>query len=225
MVNWKLSAVLGGIALILSLAVGLVSGAHFPLVLIRAIIFAIVFFALGAGLSLLIRQFIPELVSGGADEGESGSTGPRPGSHIDITLEDKALPAVFKALDTSEDVGDIGELINGTFKPPEVPGGISDSGVYGQGVDQISEDGYTGNRSRNGQSSADSQAGMPDFDVLAGSFLGKSGEIEGADGDIPVNSIPEPVRKPAGNRAQPMKGDFNPEELAAGIRTILSEDE
>jgi len=216
-VNWKLSAILGGVGFVLSLLVGLFSGAGFLIVLLRAFIFAIVFFGLGAGLWLLINRFMPELLY--SDTGAAG--GEKPGSRINITLEDdRLLPEMFRKMDTGENVGDIGELLNGTFKPPELPVSDLGSGAENQGVDQMPEDRYTGNRSQDGQFPSDSPGGMPDFDLMAGSFLGS-----GNDNPDVLAERPEPERKPVGNKPQALKGDFSPKDLAAGIRTILSEDE
>jgi hypothetical protein len=64
---------------------------------------------------------------------------------------------------------------------------------------------------------------MPDFDTLSGAFLPDSGS------DTPetvVFDTPEP--KKTGSRAsksQGFEGDFNPQELAQAIRTVLKKEE
>lgn len=222
MFNWKLSTILGGVGMALSLIVGLISGAGFSHALLRSMIFFVVFFALGTGLLLLINNFIPELLypdNTGKDESDEAAGGP--GSRINISLEDKKiLPEMFRNLDNNEEVGDIGELINGTFRPPESSLRSFGSDTDDQGVDLKHEDGYTGIRSQSGQFSADSPEVLPDLDQMTGSFMEKDSVMDGETGEQF-----EPVRRPVGNKAQPLKGDFNPKELAAGIRTILSEGE
>jgi len=214
--NWKLSAIAGGIGLGLSLIVGLFSGAGFSHSLLRSLIFGAVFFGLGTGVWFLINTFLPELLVSGAADGD----GMKPGSRINIAEDEKILPEVFKSLDEGEDVGDIGSLVNGTFKPIDTPvpalAPASAPDIEGQGLDQMPEDGYTESRSAQ-VSAAPPEGGLPDLDLLGGSFL---------DGDEAEDSgeRPEPVRRPAGNKPESLKGDFDPKDLAKGIQTILKED-
>jgi len=214
--NMKLSAIMGGIGLLLSLIVGLFSGAGFSHSLLRSLIFGAVFFGLGCGIWLLINTFLPELaVAGAGDENDTLT----PGSRINITESEKPLPEVFKALDDGEEVGDINDLVNGTFKPREVPGAAAAPDTEFRGLDQMPEDGYTGNRS-SPVSVDPPEGGLPDLDLLAGSFLSNSEEaVED------FEERPEPVRRPSGNKPQTLKGDFDPKDLAKGIQTILKEDE
>jgi hypothetical protein len=70
---------------------------------------------------------------------------------------------------------------------------------------------------------------LPDLDSLAGAFLPNSGEEAE---DAPEYSTPAapaapstPARRPsASSKGQKMEGDFNPKELAEGIRTILKKE-
>jgi len=216
--NWKLNIILGGTGMVLSFVIGLISGARFPFILIRASVFGVVFLGLGIGLWFLINRFIPELLypdGGSEDKDESGL---HPGSRIDITLGDgKILPEMFRNIDNSEGVGDIGELIDGTFKPAVQ---LERGNTAGEGVDQMPEEGYTGNNSQSGHFPGDSMGGMPDLDLMTGSFTGSSNDMPEEMAERPL-----PERKPVGNKPHEFKGDFNPKELAAGIRTMLSEDE
>jgi hypothetical protein len=63
---------------------------------------------------------------------------------------------------------------------------------------------------------------LPDLDSLAGAFLPQSGE----EGEEAVEySTPSPAKKPStSSKGQKMEGDFNPKDLAAGIRTILTKE-
>jgi hypothetical protein len=64
---------------------------------------------------------------------------------------------------------------------------------------------------------------LPDLDSLAGAFLPGSGDEEG---DTVDYSIPSPAKKPSANsKGQKIEGDFNPKDLAMGIRTILGKEE
>jgi len=206
---------MGGIGLLLSLIVGLFSGAGFSHSLLRSLIFGAVFFGLGCGIWFLINIFLPELAVSGAGEANDTMT---PGSRINITESEKPLPEVFKALDDGEEVGDINDLVNGTFRPQEIPQAAAPENEF-RGLDQMPEDGYTGSRS-SPVSANPPEGGLPDLDLLAGSFLNSSDEsVEN------FEERPEPVRRPTGNKPQTFKGDFDPKDLAKGIQTILKEDE
>ncbi|MDR0719542.1 MAG: hypothetical protein LBF78_07905 [Treponema sp.] len=64
---------------------------------------------------------------------------------------------------------------------------------------------------------------LPDLDSLAGAFLPSSGDAEG---DTVDYSIPSPAKNPSLNsKGQKIEGDFNPKDLAMGIRTILGKKE
>ena len=245
MINLKLSVILGCSGMVLSLLTGLLSGAGFPLIFVRAILFGLVFFGFGCGIWILINNFIPEVMfSEASAEAESEIFDAQPGSRVNITLDDsKVLSDMYRTLNDGENVGNIEDLVSGAFKQEESAQPQGHSSDAGQGMDQITEDGYTGNGNwRNSVSSNpqtglhDSQEsiqntqggldnpnnGLLDLDSMAGSFLGSTADSE------PVNSA-EPfvpaVRSPLGNKAQKLDGDFNPRELAAGIRTVLNKDE
>jgi hypothetical protein len=262
MLNIKWGAVAGTAALILSLAVGAVSGNNMFYVLLRALVFGAVFFGLGLGSWVLISSFIPELFYADSSEGGEGEA-PRPGSRVNITLGGGALPEMYRNPDNPEEVGNISDLITGVINPGAAAPTGAVRGMSAGGMDQNREDGYTyteggGAESQNqdsefgdtpaydespvfkgGQSAAavftpsfgsgDDLGGLPDLDAMAGAFLTNAG-VEAA--SMPAaSSIPSmppepalPERKPSGNKAQPLKGDFNPKELAEGIRTVLSKE-
>jgi hypothetical protein len=89
-VNFKWGLAPGAGGFVLSMLVGLFSGAGFPTALLRAGIFGVIFFCIGCGLWILINSFIPELLDSGKGTNEFGEG---PGSRVDITREDsKTLP-------------------------------------------------------------------------------------------------------------------------------------
>jgi hypothetical protein len=218
--NLKWSAIAGGFGLVLSLLVGIISGAGFPLVLIRAAIFGAGFFLLAGVAWLLVNNFIPELLEPGAGAGESGEF---PGSRVDISVGDgqeSALPDLYRN-SGDEEVGDIQDLISGKPIPANYPG-----------MDQKGEDGYTESGGPGFQSEGpalsagvpslddyDPAGAAPDLDALAGSFSAAGKETAPPE---PERIIPE--RSPVGNKAQNLQGDFHPQELAAAIRTRISKD-
>jgi len=83
MFNKKISSIGAVAAFILSLLIGIISGGTFLIVLLRAAMCGVVFFALITGGSILIHIFLPELLFLGQDEASV------PGSQVDISIEDE----------------------------------------------------------------------------------------------------------------------------------------
>jgi hypothetical protein len=226
LINLKWSGIAGICGFVFSLLVGLLSGAGFPLLLIRAVVFGAVFFALGAGAWLLINNFVPELLFPGEDEGDFSGAGPAPGSRVDISVGDgqeSALPEKYGISGAEDDVGNIADLLSGKITPENNPG-----------MDQKREDGYTknsgvefqteGNLSNAGPSvlsggDIDLPGGLPDLDSMAAVFVPSPAESAGS----PVDIQPA-ARTPSGNKPQSLKGDFHPKDLAAAVRTAISKE-
>ena len=72
--EYKAGAVLGGIALVLSVIVGLAAGNTFVYSFGRAVFLGIVFALLGAGLIILLKKYVPELfeITVSVDSGAGG---------------------------------------------------------------------------------------------------------------------------------------------------------
>jgi hypothetical protein len=229
------------------------SGAAFGYVLLRAVIFLAVFFGLGVGAHMVITTYIPELLIAdsfsGNESGDSGSGG-QLGSRINITLSGAgALPEMSQSSANSEEVGNIADLMSVPASPAAAGQGMDqtpqDGYTNGGGVglaDLNQENMGFGGGSGGGEvQGADAfQAapaysgpvfasagegdlgGLPDLDAMAGAFLTNADEDGPAE---PVSEQPSmPVRNPVGNKSQSLDGDFNPKELAAGIRTVLEKE-
>jgi hypothetical protein len=224
LINVKWGGIAAGLGFIVSLVVGVLSGAGFPLLLIRALVFGAVFFALGGGVWILINTFIPELLFPENDEADSSDDGQSPGSKVDISVDDGqdlALPEKY-GFGSGDDVGNITDLLNGKTAPEN-----------NTGMDQKGEDGYTKIREAGFQTEAgavnsvpaaagvydDSAGALPDLDSMAAAFVPSSVEPSGIS-----TEPPPPVRSPSGNKPQSLKGDFNPKDLAAAIRTKISKE-
>jgi hypothetical protein len=228
LINLKWSGIAGGAGFVISLLVGLISGAGFPLLLIRAVIFGLLFFVLGGGAWLLINNFVPELLFPGEGETDLSEEIPRPGSRVDISVgggPDSALPEKYGFSGSEDEVGDIADLLSGKIAPEN---------NTAAGMDQNREDGYTknsgvefqteGNMSNPGFSAMpggdiDSPGVLPDLDSMVEAFAPVSAEPA----ESPVDISP-PARSPSGNKPQSLKGDFNPKDLAAAIRTKISKE-
>jgi hypothetical protein len=88
--NIKISGIIAVCACALSLLLGLVSGGSFVMVLIRALIFGVVFFVLIAGAQVLIGQFLPELFNVEIAFPMTPAQ-PEPGSVVDISVDDMGV--------------------------------------------------------------------------------------------------------------------------------------
>jgi hypothetical protein len=224
LINIKWSGIAGSFGFIISLLVGVLSSAGFPLLLIRAFVFGAVFFVLGGGVWILINNFVPELLFPESDEADSSGEGPSLGSRVDISVDDDqglALPEKY-GFGSADDVGNITDLLTGIAAPGN-----------NTGMDQNGEDGYTKIRDAGFQTEAgaansvrpeagvydDSAGGLPDLDSMAAAFVPSSAESA----EFSADQAP-PVRSPSGNKPQSLKGDFNPKDLAAAIRTAISKD-
>jgi hypothetical protein len=95
MFNPKISGIAAGIGFLLSSLLGIITGASFPLLVIRALIFAVVFFGLVSAGYWAIDRFLPELM------GSSGEA-PALGARVDISVGDEFL----------ENPGETGENID-----------------------------------------------------------------------------------------------------------------
>ena len=143
MLNIKWGGIAAGAAFALALALSLLLGqTSLSIALLRAVIFAALFFALGAGACLLISTFIPELLSSsGARDIATHLFSPGPaGSRVNITVDDAqnadspaALPEQDHDVRGDGAVGDFNELFSSKITTRE------DS----QDIDQIPATSYT----------------------------------------------------------------------------------
>jgi hypothetical protein len=221
-INIKVSAFAAAAAFVLSLLVGVISGAAVPAVFIRALIFAVFFFILAGGIYIVIEKFLPELLSPGEENAS--------GSQVDITLEDP------KNGDVSEVFSDTDAEISGE------PGDISfsegqDFSEKGAGLDQNGEDGYTmrkkaeanasepGEGPSEGFSSGESAALpsdsgsvdlLPDLDSMSGAFASSGGEAAEEPADYTSSRKPLAKGKPSA-----LGGDFPVKDMASALQTIL----
>jgi hypothetical protein len=88
--SWKIGAAFAAGAFLLSLLIGLITRNPFGTVFVRALLLALLFAGLGAGLRYLVRTYLPEL-SGGEGANPAAPEEKR-GSRVDIVLDDEAVP-------------------------------------------------------------------------------------------------------------------------------------
>jgi hypothetical protein len=285
--RWGVKAAIA--AFIISLLLGIASGVGpFPL-LLRAIVFAGIFFGLGYALRYVIDGYFPDLLSTGEETDESEQVdfedeAPQTVITVD-TMGEYALPELYKTPGDPKELGNIEDLISGNF------------GRRMEGVDRKKEEEY--NVTGGGQSIAPVMespdfadlsvfnksppaaaagpadtvftpsfgddtglGGLPDLDAMATAFS-SGGEPRPEAPPAPVREEPVNEAEPfsfgdddvfggadlgadtaadefvpqkteemeqvktrsTGNKPQPLQGDFKPEAIAQGIRTVLSKDQ
>jgi hypothetical protein len=229
--NLKLSGIVAGVAFILSLLIGLLSRTMPPALIIRPLIFALLFFIIANLINLLVNRFLPELLE--TNTVEKAADIVMPGSQIDIVEESSAVPGSIYARpdDSEENVGDISSLVYSPSgsRSSEDPAAAGSTATFNfGGMDQSGLDGYT----EEGIPTAASENGgsfdmLADLESLAGAFVSSSEEKEeGTEENQGFEEDPlAPARAPVGNKPPKMEGDFNPKDMAQGIRTILKKEE
>jgi len=266
-IKWGITA--AAAAVILSVGFGLLSGVGILHVLLRALIFGVVFFGFGFGLRFLINNFFPELLFVG-EESPVQESPDQLGSKVNIIMDNTgeyAVPELYKAPGDPNELGNIDDLISGFFRPRSE----YDDQQPQAGIDRMKEPRYNiGGMNFPDQEDFNFQemdvfeqpqaekpraekprvempvftpsfgddtgvGGLPDLEMFAMAFS-SGGEPRqplqpmASSGSVSVPEEPqddfEPV-KPAryvAGKPTPMKGDFNPKELARGISTVLSKD-
>jgi len=164
----RYSGVFAGIAFALSFLIGIISRSSMPMLIIRPLIFAVLFFAITTLGSVLISRFLPELMEGGIPDEDDLS----PGSKVNILEDDgqpdsPETPELFVAMsssdeasagakpdDSDDDLGDISELSERSAVYAVAGGSVP-------GIDLDAKEGYT----EKGESSGSI---VPDFSNMFG---------------------------------------------------------
>lgn len=225
MFNPKLSGIAAGIGFILSFLLGIITGAGLPLLLIRAVIFAALFFVLVSIGYGAISIYLPELLSNSVEE-------PGFGSQVDISIGDDEGQDSGISLEAES----FGDGLNEFTGNPDDSDENRDS-LPGNTLDQKSEDGYTEKRSLEdaprplqaalptelhfSTDEVDSVDVLPDLDSMSGAFsagsVSKGGESAvGVSPGEPFDHAGKISSEKAG-----LDGDFNVQEMASAIQTIL----
>jgi hypothetical protein len=250
--NYKWGFVPAIFAFIISVLLGVISGGSFNHVILRALVFAAVFFGLGLGMWFIVNSYFPELL---VDDNVTSAQDEKPGTRINITVDsagEYAVPELYKTSGASDKLGNIEDLISGAFK------------VNSESIDRNQEEGYNEDRDQSNpdnenidfqdmfQDTADfdkspggkpvftpsfvddagSLGGLPDLDAMATAFssgesFGGSSPIGYSGGSSVLSDFEEKKDSSShyvGNKPEPMKGDYDPQEIAQGIRTMLSKD-
>jgi hypothetical protein len=243
-VKWGIYAAIT--ALLLSLLISLILGqAGFGIALLRGLAFGAIFFALGTGAWALINHYIPELlfpendgavnnIFGTESVDLQGSDSQLYGSRINITLGDRSDAALPDSDGPdSDEVGNIADLVSGAVDP-------AGEAKRQRGIDETSENSYNNLGEDTTPSPNDPAEKEPVYAEESGSFTmnfdsftmgggGKSLDPFGDSFSLPANATVKkeevlPERKTIENTPKALEGDFNPKDIALGIRTVLETD-
>jgi len=212
-IDFRVSGIAAGIAFVLSLIIGILSGGGFLVPLLRAFIFAGVFFALSGLGYWVVSRFLPELLSeGGGADGDDEFGIPAPGSRVDISVGssvDGAFPE-----DASDAVDDIAGRPSAVKKQRISP------------LDQNEDTGYNEERGFDSLAASESSEGassdgLPDMGSLS------EGSADEDDDDMGMDSFdPPPERQRRSSSKKPaIAGDFDAKDLARAIQTVLKKEE
>jgi len=230
-INFRVSGIAAGAAFVLSLVIGIMSGTAFSVTLLRAFVFALVFFAL-SGLGVwLVSRYLPELLSGaeagGGDDLDDYDIS-APGSRVDISEGEIPIEGAFPE-DASDAVDDIaGSPSAGSHAAPSREPAFSQA--ESSPLDQEKKTGYNQDRDitddigslvDQGDFEEGRAEALPDMGSIGENFTeGESGQSAEADSFAP----PEEPRR-VSSKKPTMADDFNPKELAKAIQTVLKKDE
>lgn len=222
MIKWKIVVGSAGFGLLLSLLTGAISGVPFGTLLVRAILWGVVFGCVGGGLSYLISRYLPELLAiapAGPQEDQDR------GRNVDIVLPDENPHA-----------DQLDDDVTGDAEPDELDergttltrsGEDSGEGVSTSLVEEVEELGAaeeseerhpfrSAERAGNGTLSSEELPDLDDGDTL---FSHREGTASNGDyDDISSFSGGRPGAETPGVGA-------DPEDVAKAIRTVLKRDQ
>jgi len=249
MFNVKWAAFPAGAAFLLAFVVSLLIGqVGLGLALLRAAVFAALFFGIGCGTWVLVNTHLPELLIPANREPDSDgvfpsgfSAEPSAGSRINITLGDGADAALPSGPYDMEGIGNIADLVSNTIPSvsdaeKEPAGDIDQAGANGY-TSELGDFSFAPDAEGDEKPEAAETGGLGDFSAFFDGITAKSPVAESDDsmadlfqsfssggGPLGLDEPAPPKRKIAENKPVEMQGDFSPKEIAVGLRTMLAKE-
>jgi len=204
-----MGSIIATAAFLLSLLLGVVSKSAMPMLIIRPLIFAVLFFIISNVVYFMVSRFLPELLDDVSLTQED--TRGRPGARLNILEDDPEdygqgdYPGSYSARsghsfmgaqadDSDEGLGNISDFVMKTGVSPALGTGIP-SGKGSAGLDQNTQTGYTEGKKGNIEEFSEPGPSLP-------SDGGKPVESGTAGRDSPAASIPEKPKVPLGTVAE-----------------------
>jgi hypothetical protein len=206
-------AIFAAAGLVLSLLVGLLARNPFGVLVLRAVLFAVFFGGVGAGMHYVVRRFLPELTGGGTTgtAAADDAAGKPEGSTIDIVLPEEPLPVAG----SSQQRGEVLEELPGT----------GDAGGASAVEELDAAESTAGPASATTQRTGSPSGSRDGFDALPD--IATFGDEAARGGTRRADTR----ARPAGSRAKPADAARSvleredPASLARAVRTVLKREE
>jgi hypothetical protein len=205
----KVNGIAGGVGLVLSGIIGIVSGGNVLLVFMRAFIFGVLFFVFAEIVQRLIDAFLPELLTPVVGVGEEARE--TPGSRIDISVGDENDKESF-------DISDVLGLKN----PAQAKESPADAAEGAKDVmDQPDKKDYTQHK--------EAEDEPPRFVPAMPLAKNPAPEMREDVEKDPLFAVPESSGKPASGAGKAPGGgmpgkNMDPKQMASAIQTILKQE-
>ena len=221
-INWKLLAGFSLFGGVISLISGIAGGNPFGVILLRLLLSAVAFGALGLGVQSLLGRYLPELLKA-APPARQGT-----GDSIDIIIDDE-LPGVGEVEEAREvEEGREAEAMPAEAAEtsvsweafPEPDGGAPEGGAPEGGIGAEPEEGPA----EEGEVEL-----LPEFDELepegSPAEPGIFEESAGDEAQEPVRKTPSTPREMRQAQIEETVKGQDPEDLAKAVRTFLKKDQ
>jgi hypothetical protein len=249
--HWKIAAFFAAGAFILSLITGLVARNPFGVVFFRALLLAVVFAALGAGLRYVVKKYLPELLPQSAETASGSNEAPSRGTKVDIVLpEERPLGQSMygegaRGAERPESEAEGMEALEPERAEMDAPETEAEAAALGELASELAEELPAEEGQEAGEISGDENGAVGAAGDAGGAAL--QGDASDAQGDTDLDSLPdianletpdEPeaggraarsaARRGAGTPADALRGAVggqDPATIARAIRTVLRRDE
>ncbi|HUX13484.1 MAG TPA: hypothetical protein VMW87_10675 [Spirochaetia bacterium] len=229
-INWKVSTAFAAAAFLLSILSGAIAGVGFGLLLLRAIIGAVAFAVVGAGVSIVVARYLPELRSlRGAEE--PSDAGRSAGRMVDIVIPEEPVGEFVDGSESTEfpeagdDVGETDgaddfiadslveevEELSGD-EQPDLPGRRASGTIPGESSEASEEASEMVSEEESRELLDADVERLPDIGGLAGSFDGETSRVAS-----------ESEKKHSNDSTG--RDDMDPEIIARALRTVLKRDQ
>jgi hypothetical protein len=192
-IRWNVVGIAGGGAFFLSLLLGALSGSPFLSILLKAVIFGIVFALLGGGSAFLLERLVPQLTGGGADADEAQLRNVKKEGRVNIVINDENP---LNEPDIEELSLDDPERAEGSESPAGKTSARREDAVAGEVALERGSDGLD-------DDSADESMGALESEDASGDLVDS---LEGGEGDAQESMNERPEATQPRRTAAGMKG-------------------